>query len=145
VKSLILYYGVLQTLHLLVLLRAGVILFTTDSFPFPILPPPAGWEDQAIYLMLGLGFTDTISILLGMHFAYRASFKHQLNRRMGVISLTAFITGAIVFGFGTFPSGAWAAHPFAYGIMVVLFLPSIWLYIWLLKSNLKPGKKQPVI
>ena len=93
--------------------------------------------------MLGLGFTDTISILLGILFSYQAIFKDRLNRRLGVISLTAFITGAVVFAFGTFPTGAWAAHPFAYGIMVVLFLPSIWLYIWLLISNLKPKSNQP--
>lgn len=92
--------------------------------------------------MLGLGFTDTISILLGMVFAYLAIFKDRFSRRLGVISLTAFITGAVVFAFGTYPSSAWAAHPFAYGIMVFLFLPSIWLYIWLLISNLKPKTKQ---
>ncbi len=92
--------------------------------------------------MLGLGFTDTISILLGITFAYLALFKDRFNRRLGVISLSGFITGAVVFAFGTFPSGAWAAHPFAYGIMAFLFLPSIWLYSWLLISNLKPKTKQ---
>lgn len=137
-KILILYYGILQTLHLLVLIRAGSILLLTDNFPFPILPPPGGWDNQAIHFMLGLGFTDTISILLGMLFSYQALFKNRFNRRLGVISLTSFFIGAVVFAFGTLPSGAWAAHPCAYGIMVILFLPSIGLYFWLLISNLKP-------
>ena len=123
------------------LLRAGAILLLTENFPFPILPPPGGWEGQAISFMLGLGITDGIGILLGMTFAYLAVFKGRFKRRLGVLSLTIFITGAVVFAFGTFPSGAWAAHPFAYGAMAVLFIPAPYLYTWLLKSNLTRRSK----
>ncbi len=106
-------------------------------FPFPILPPPGGWADGVIPFMLGLGATDVIGILLGITFACQVLFKHRLNRQLGVISLTIFITGAIVFAVGTLPSGAWAAHPVAYGAMAILFLPALGLYTWLLRSNLK--------
>jgi hypothetical protein len=123
------------------LIRAGVILLLTKSFPFPILPPHGGWEGQAINFMLGLGGTDLIGILLGMSFAYLALFKQRFNRRLGVISLTIFFTGAVVFAVGTFPSGAWAAHPIAYGAMAVLFLPFVFLYTWLLRSNLTSRSK----
>lgn len=141
-KLLIGYYGILQTLHLLVLIRVGVVLLLTESFPFPILPPPGGWESQAINFMLGLGTTDLVGILLGMAFAYLALFKGKFKRRLGVISLTIFITGAVVFAFGTLPSGAWAVHPLPYGIMVILFLPLTFLYSWLLRSNLRPKSSQ---
>jgi hypothetical protein len=135
-RTLIAYYGILQGLHLGVLVRAGVILLLQGRFPFPILPPPGGWDPQIIPFMLGLGMTDLAGILLGLFFVYRALIKGAFYRRLGVISLTIFITGAVVFAAGTFPSGAWAAHPIAYGLMAVLFLPAVILYIWLLRSNI---------
>lgn len=138
-QFLIAYYGLLQTLHLIVLIRAGVILFFERRYPFPVLPPPGGWGEQAVLFMFGLAATDIAGILLAMAFAWLALFRGRFNRRLGVISLTIFITGAIVFAVGTFPSEAWAAHPLAYGMMVALFLPIPYLYIWLLRSNLKPN------
>ena len=139
IQFLIAYYGLLQTLHLLVLIRAGAILFLDGRLPFPVLPPPNGWENQTIGFMFGLAATDIVGITLGVVFAWQALFRDRFNRRLGVISLTIFITGAIVFGIGTFPSGAWAAHPCAYGTMVFLFIPTVILYIWLLRSNIRPA------
>jgi hypothetical protein len=136
IRILIAYYGILQSLHLVVLLRAGVILLLQGRFPFPILPPPGGWDPQVIPFMIGLGTTDIAGILLGLCFVYRALIKGAFYRRLGVISLTIFITGAIVFAVGTFPSGAWGTHPIAYGIMAILFFPAVILYIWLLRSNI---------
>ena len=135
-RTLIAYYGILQSLHLVVLLRAGLILLLQDRFPFPILPPPSSWDAQVIPFMLGLGTTDLVGILLGLFFVYRALIKGAFYRRLGVISLTIFITGAIVFALGTLPSGAWAGHPIAYGSMAVLFAPTVILYGWLLRSNI---------
>lgn len=141
-RTLIAYYGILQSLHLVVLVRAGVILLLQGGFPFPILPPPDGWHPQTIPFMLGLGATDVIGTLLAIIFVYRALIKEAFYRRLGVISLTIFITGAIVFAVGTFPSGAWGAHPTAYITMAVLFAPAGILYGWLLRSNItrKPTK-----
>jgi hypothetical protein len=143
IRTLIAYYGILQSLHLVVLVRAGTILLIQGRFPFPILPPPSGWDPQVIPFMLGLGTTDLAGILLGLFFVYRALITGACYRRHGVISLTIFITGAIVFAFGTLPSGAWGAHPIAYGSMAVLFAPTILLFIQLLRSNIT--KKCPEI
>jgi hypothetical protein len=137
VKLLIAYYGLLQSLHLLVLIRAGAILLFTSRFPFPILPPPAGWAEQTLPFMVGLGITDSLGILLGIIFAAQFLTHKRLNRRLGVISLTIFFTGAMVFAIGTRFAGAWAAHPLAYGLMAILFIPTPILLYWLLVSNLK--------
>lgn len=135
-KILIAYYGLLQSVHLWVLIRAGAILMVENQHPFPILPPPGGWSPQTMPFLVGLGITDSVGILLGVVFAYQFFANRRLNRRMGVISLTIFITGAIVFGIGTVFAGAWAAHPLAYSVMAVLFIPTPVLYTWLLVSNL---------
>lgn len=130
------YYGLLQSLHLIALIRAGILLLSgANSSPFPILPPPGGWGEQTLPFMFGLGGTDVVGILLGVGFAYLALFKGKFIRRLGILSLTIFITGAIVFGAGTYPSGAWAAHPVAYWTMVALFSPSVILFILLLRNT----------
>jgi len=129
---LIAYYGLLQSLHLLVLVRAGVLLLSGQDAPFPILPPPNGWQPQALAFLFGLGATDTIGILLGLRFAFRAIFKNKPSRATGILSLTIFFTGALVFAAGTIPPGAWSAHPVAYWAMVVLFLPTVYLFVLLL-------------
>lgn len=138
IKYLTAYYGTLQSLHLAALIRAGLIMLVEGRFPFPILPPPGGWTGQTLPFLIGLGATDVVGIALGIAFAYRSLFTGQYYRRLGVISLTIFITGAIVFAVGTFPSGAWGAHPFAYWVMAPLFAPVPLLYVWLLRSNLYP-------
>ncbi len=133
-KVLISYYGILQTLHLLTLARAGWLILQGESYPFPILPPPEGWTQQSMAFLFGLAGTDVIGILLGIIFAGKFLINRKMNRLLGILSLTIFITGAVVFGAGTFPSGAWTVHPVAYGSMVVLFTPTLLLYFNLLKN-----------
>lgn len=142
-KILSAYYGMLQTTHLLALTRAGLLMLSGQVAPFPILPPQGGWDAGAMPFLFGLAGMDVIGILLGLVFTYRMLFKKNFSLILGLLSLTIFISGAIVFAVGTFPSGAWNAYPFAYWIMVVLFLPAGWLYIRLLKAALQPTKQHP--
>jgi hypothetical protein len=131
-QVVIVYYGVLQSLHLLVLLRAGILLLTTSTIPFPILPPSTGWQEQTWPFFLGLAGMDAIGILLGIIFAVRSQFKGVIDQKCGLISLTIFISGAIVFAAGTIPSGAWSQQPIAYGGMALLFIPCLFLYVKLI-------------
>ncbi len=134
---LIAYYGSLQTLHLLALLRAGIILLQGGEAPFPILPPPGGWGDQSMYFMFGLAGMDVVGIILAITFSYQTLIKDKFMSVLGLLSLTIFLSGAIVFAAGTFPTGAWASNPISYWIMVILFTPSFFLYIKLLNHSLR--------
>lgn len=131
---LIAYYALLQLLHLATLARAGILILSGYRAPFPILPPPGGWEPQTLPFMLGLAGMDIIAIILALIFAYQSLIKKYFSRRTGILSLVIAFTGAIVFAAGTFPTGAWDAHPFAYWVMVVLFIPAGWLLIRLLRG-----------
>lgn len=136
-KFMIAYYGLLQTMHLMVLIRAGIIFLQGGKAPFPILPPPDGWQDQAMAFMFGLAGMDVLGIILGIIFSYKTLFKGKFMPVLGLLSLTIFISGAVVFGAGTFPSGAWSANPISYWIMVGLFAPSPFLFIKLLRISIK--------
>ena len=131
---LIAYYALLQLLHLATLARAGILLLKGQTSFFPILPPPSGWETQTLPFMIGLAGMDIVAIILALIFAYQTLIKGKFNRRTGILSLVIAFTGAIVFTIGTFPTGAWGAHPFSYWIMVVLFIPAGWLLIRLFRG-----------
>jgi hypothetical protein len=134
-KALTAYYGLLQSAHLLVLIYAGITLLGGRESPFPILPPPGGWQEQTMPFMLGLAGMDVIGILLGILFSFQSLVNKKFMPLLGIISLTIFISGAIIFAAGTYPSGAWAAHPLSYWIMVFLFAPSPVLYLKLLAKS----------
>lgn len=134
-KGLIIYYGILQSLHLIILIRAGILLLGYKDVPFPILPPPTGWQAQSLPFMYGLAGMDTLGIILGIVFAGKWFFRGKLDRILGLLSLTIFTTGAVVFAAGTFPAGAWLAHPLAYWLMGVLFTPTLLLTYLLIKMG----------
>ena len=131
-KGLIAYYGILQSAHLVVLIRAGILILSGNPSPFPILPPTGGWQAQTLPFMFGLAGMDVIGILLGIIFSYQTTLRSNFRPLIGIISLTIFISGAVIFGAGTFPSGAWAVYPVAYWVMVALFAPSLVLFYKLL-------------
>lgn len=134
---LITYYALLQSAHFVVLIRAGVLMLKGHQNPFPILPPLQGWHVQVMPFMFGLAAMDILGIILGLVFAYQALFKGKKRTILGIVSLTIFITGAVVFAAGTLPSGAWTAHPIAYGIMAILFIPTAFLLVHLLTTQFR--------
>lgn len=134
-RDLILYYGLLQTLHLLVLLRAGILLRFSSTIPFPILPPSSGWQDQTWPFLFGLAGMDVVGIILAIVFAVRSQSKGVIAHKLGLISLTIFFSGGIVFAVGTLPTGAWFQYPIAYVSMVLLFIPCIFLYFRLIAAT----------
>ena len=69
-KSLVYYLGVLQFLHLLSLLRAGLNYLSDHTIGFPALPPDAGWTQQANWFLLAMGYTDALIIVLSFIFIY---------------------------------------------------------------------------
>jgi hypothetical protein len=138
-KFLIGYYGVLQSLHLLSLARAGWLVIQTESMPFPAPPPPGGWPATSLPFLLGMGIVDVLAILLGLVFVYRLFYKNQLAGKLGLISLTIALVSGVTYLIGTLPSGAWEANLLAYLVVVLVFSPIIPLYYLLLKELGKKG------
>lgn len=129
------YYGVLQSLHLLSLARAGWIMVRGGEIPFPAPPPPGGWPASSVPFLLGMGITDVFAIVLGLVFVYRLLLKNEFNGILGVISLTIALVGGVVYLIGTLPSGAWQVHLLAYLVVIALFSPIIPFYFLVLKKQ----------
>ncbi len=127
------YYGILQSLHLLFLARAGFILVNTGAIPFPAPPPEVGWSNQVIPFFLAMGGLDAAAALLGIFSVIILVRKNQFDSRPWILSLGIALTSALIFAVGTFASGAWMDHPIAYGILIVFFSPIFPLFIMILK------------
>lgn len=136
-STLVGYYGILQSFHLLLLTRAGWFLLQGREIPFPAPPPPGGWPQTALPYLLGMGLVDVFAILLGLVFAYKFFARNQTQITIGLISLTAAASSGIVYLVGTIPSGAWEANLLAYLAVLLLFSPVVPLYYFLIKQALQ--------
>ena len=125
------YYGILQTIHLFFLGRAGIILLKTGKVPFPASPPPGGWSKEVLPYLMGMAAADVIAILLGIYFVYFLLIKKTIKPLVGIISLTIALSSGVVYLIGTLPSGAWSHNPVSYLIVFLAFSPVIPLFILL--------------
>lgn len=131
------YYGVLQSIHLVLLARAGWYLFQKQPLPFPASPPPGGWPGPALPYLLGMGIVDVFAIGLGLLFAYIFFIRKEINIVLGLSSLTAALSSGVVYLVGTIPSGAWGENPLSYLAVLLLFSPVLPLYYSLVRHALR--------
>jgi len=120
---------------MITLLRAGFIILQTGEMPFPAPSPPGGWSAQAIPFLVGMGVVDAVAIIIALIFVFQAIIRKQDQPLLGIISMTIAMASAVLFAVGTIPSGAWSAHPLAYGSLVILFAPVIPLFFLMLRSE----------
>lgn len=117
------YYGILQSAHLLSLVRAGYLYLTWGSMPFPAPPPDPGWQAQVVPFLLAMGAVDGAAALIGLLTAFQYFVRGNLLLKPLLVSLLIAVTSAGIFAVGTIFSGAWAAHPLQYLLLGVLFSP----------------------
>ena len=129
------YYGILQTVHLFLLGRAGIIFIRTGRVPFPAQSPSGGWHFTTLPFLMGMGAADVFAASLGIYFVSQFFIKKQIKSVTGIISLTAALTSGLIFLIGTIPSGAWNQHFIAYLAVVIGFSPLLPLYLFILKNT----------
>lgn len=128
---LVIWYGSVQMLHFISLIRAGWIYLTQHEIGFPAPGPPAGWSEQAMHFLLALGITDALLILLSLCFVYAYHRQRPRQYSLGLLATGSSIVTALVFALGTLPSGAWLQNPISYGLITLLFIPFIGLFLQL--------------
>ena len=128
------YYGILQSLHLIFLARAGFILVNTGAIPFPAPPPDVGWSTQVIPFLLAMGALDAAAAFLGIFSAIVLVRKNLFDSSPWMLSLVVALTSALIFAVGTIANGAWMDHPTAYGILIVFFSPVFPFFIMILRK-----------
>jgi hypothetical protein len=137
-RALVGYYLLLESSHILVILWAGFRFSTTGEIGFPAPPPPGGWPEGVIPWLVGNGLLDLFFAAAGVLFGVRFLRRRGSWFRWGVISLTGALYSAGIFAIGTIPSGAWTAHPLAYGLLAAAFSPILLILVLLLLTT--PGR-----
>jgi hypothetical protein len=128
------YYGILQSIHLLLLIRAGWFFVQGWSIPFPAPPPLSGWPESSMPFLIGMGLVDIIAIGLGLIFVGNFFFKGKALFDLGIISLSLALASGLIYLVGTIPSGAWEANLAAYLVVVFLFGPVLPFFFMLIKK-----------
>ena len=126
------YYAILQLCHLTLLTRAAYMFLSSSQIPFPAQPPLGGWTIEIIPFLLGLGAVDALAAGLALYGGWSLVARGEFLVKLWVISLNTALVSAIVFCFGTIPSGAWGTNPLGYGILVIVVAPLFVFYVSLM-------------
>ncbi len=133
------YYAILQICHLTLLTWAGIRYLSGGQISFPAQPPVGGWAIETIPFLLGMGAADALAAGLALFSGWRLITRGEFLVKLWVISLCIAMTSAIIFCFGTIPSGAWQANPLGYGILAIAFAPLFVYYIYLMRFWTQSG------
>ena len=127
------YYAVMQLSHLILLTRAGAIYLSGGQIPFPAQPPVGGWAVETIPFLLGMGTVDALAAGMALTAGWILISKGEFLINLWIISLTIALTSAIVFCFGTIPSGAWGTNLVGYSVLGIVFAPLFVYYVCLIR------------
>jgi len=141
-KGLAKYYTVLQLFHITFLSRAGFIYLTKGRIPFPAQPPQNGWAVETIPFLFGMGAVDALAAGLAFYAGWKMFKNSVFLPNIWAISITIAMTSAVIYCFGTLPSGAWQTNPIGYGIVVLAFSPLLVLFICFFRFWLKEIQNQ---
>jgi hypothetical protein len=138
-KILIAYYGFIQTAHVVALSQSYSLLMKNGELTFLAWPPPEGWSAQAQHFLISLGAIDFVAALPAVFFVYGYFSQKVWWFWLGTSTLTVSMISALIYGYGTFTSGAWDNHLTGYLILVAVFIPVGILYfqfaIWGVKNQ----------
>lgn len=131
-KALVGYFGLWQAVHVVVILRA-FLLMEQGRVAFPASPPAGGWAESTQAVFVGMGGIDLVGALLAVGFVVAYVRERRSWPVLGAVALAIANYSAFLFAVPTWMAGAWAASPVVYWGLYASFLP-IWaltvLYAW---------------
>ncbi len=129
---LVLWYGGYQAVHVVVNVRALVLLTQRQAIDVPAPPPPGGWHPQVLNFFTAMAGVDLVNALLTLLFVWGFFRRARWHRWLGTVTLTISMYAALVFDIATWMSGAWTSdQAFVYWFINVTFLPVVVLFfVW---------------
>lgn len=131
------YYGFLQSVHLVVLALGLVRLLRSGTLGFPAPPPSGGWSLQAQAFLVGNGVLDAFIAIAALIYTFGFFTRKPWSGTLGLICVTASLCSGAFFVFGTVSSGAWQAHPVNYIGLVLVFLPVVGFFLFIVQAEFK--------
>jgi len=125
---LVFYYGIIQTVHFGALIYSSILLQKNGELSLLAQPPQGGWSVQATHFLMATGIVDAVNVLLTFIFLYAFFLNKKMWFWLGSFVTTVSLLSALIYGYGTFHSGAWAQHPNEYILLLILFIPIFLLF-----------------
>lgn len=135
-RVLIGWFGLFQTIHILVNLRA-LAQFKRGQDTFPANPPEDGWADETQATFTGMAGIDTVAGIITLAFIFDYHRDGELWPWLGTIALTIANYSATIYSFPTREAGAWDDHPLAYWGLYVAYLPVVALSVLYVLWNVR--------
>lgn len=99
-RTLIAWFGISQTVHILVNLRA-FIRFSHDQTTFPAHPPADGWSDETQGTLEGMAGIDIFAAVLTLAFITDYYRNGDQWPWLGTVALTIANYSATIYAFPT--------------------------------------------
>ncbi len=138
-KLLVSYYGIFQFFHLLLNTVYFLDLITLSSFP---PPPEAGWQKQMAVALTGIALTDTAVACVSFFFIGAFFLRKHWSLLVGLVSLTTYVYGSMLFTYYTILNGAWRGNVIQYIFLYVVSIPLYVLFIYLIIETSRVTKMQ---
>jgi hypothetical protein len=100
------------------------------------LPPQGGWAEQSVHFLIATGMFDLLIAIVALIFVIRYRSDWKSADLLGGIALTGSLYSAAIYAYGTWRSGAWSAHPLAYGAVSLAFAPMLLLVFIFLRRRI---------
>ncbi len=142
-RLLTIYYGLLQSVHLVVLGYGMTVYLQHQVIGFPAPPPSIPWQRQAINFSLGNGMLDAVVAVAGLFYVFGFLQGKNWGRVLGLVCVTASLSSGVFFVIGTALSGAWVADPLHYSGLVLIFSPLVPLFFLLFRDLLHHSSQAP--
>jgi hypothetical protein len=130
-RILVAYSGLIQGAHILAMVRSYSLFKQSGEITFLAQPPVGGWSTQTTHFLISLGAIDFVNALFVFLFVFGYFTRARYWYWLGTSTLTVSVVSALVYGYGTIASGAWAGNLVEYLILVLVFIPVAVLFVLL--------------
>jgi len=134
-RILLIYLGLLQAVHMSVLVLDWGRLLKGFSYLRLAPPPTGGWDEDLLGNLSLLGSVDFFIALLSLVFVIALLRQVSWARGLGTLVLIAAHLTGILYLWITLDSGAFTLHVGRYVLITVLFLPVSLLTVMHLTSG----------
>lgn len=127
-RWLVAWFGAYQLAHTITN-TLGLAEMAQGRVPrFPVPPPAAGWQAQALPFFVAIAALDLAVALLSLVFVIGYFRQRPWCQWLGVATVTSAVFGHAFTGLATLLAGAWETHLAVYSGIGVGFLPEVVLF-----------------
>lgn len=123
-KHFIIYYGILQSLHIIFL----IILLGNSSWVFGFLNNTAEWSEQFVTMFKAISVIDMINAFASLWFVKLFLNNDQRATKIGIVVLTVSVYSALIFGLAVFWNQLHIGNEMLLNLFSIPFLPVF--YMW---------------